>query len=57
MDMNTAGNERAYPNDFMTLENEGMRNKRMIKSRGYQINKYNKLNSENEPSFPYLNTN
>jgi hypothetical protein len=40
MDMNTAGNERerAYPSDFMTLENEGMRNKRMIKSRGYQIN-------------------
>ena len=58
MDMNTAGNERAYPTDFMTLDNEGIRNKRMAKSRGYQINQYNKLKAaEVEPSFPYLNTN
>lgn len=38
MDMNTAGtieNDRAFPTDFMSLENDGMRNKRMIKTRGY----------------------
>ena len=38
MDMNTAGtmeNDRAHPLDFMSLENDGMRNKRMIKTRGY----------------------
>ena len=57
MDMNTAGtmeNDRADPLDFMSLENDGMRNKRMIKTRGYQRNK---MVSDNEPNFPYLNNN
>jgi hypothetical protein len=46
--MNSAENERKVSTNFMSLENEGMRNKRMIKSRGYQRTSI----INDEPTFP-----